>query len=163
LFMLLTMAMSVPMISRPSRKPATGAVTIGSSTFQKMPVFLPRLSPDLASTIEFQFMSEAASAAPHMPPISAWLEEDGRPNQQLDEVLSGKVAHRVGLCRIGSAVELEDLAVGLGLDSLDLVVECLARVDIHALAQQAGHLLDHLGAALEHGRPRGEVDFAQPP
>src|SRR6478735_578678 len=270
--------------NRPRRKPATGAVTIGSSTFQNTPVFLPSDSPECAQTIELQFRSEAASAAPTMPPISAWLDEDGRPNhqvsrfhriapsnaqvricevitttsaltmpveivfatavpakaparfitaaritawpgvstfvpttvaielavswkplmnsktsavrmttmrassigaasgvlqhdlvhdgagvaatvdrllQQLEEVLEDQVAHRVGLFRVGVAVELEDQAVGLGLDGLHLVVERLAGVDVHALAQQADHFLDDLGGTLEHRAARHEVDAAQ--
>src|SRR3982751_6852390 len=81
--MLLISAISAPMISRPSRKPATGELTIGTSTFQKMPEFLARLAPGFDQTSACQLKSEAASAAPHRPPISAWLEDEGMPRHQV--------------------------------------------------------------------------------
>src|SRR4249919_1719454 len=284
LFMLLIKAISPPMISTPSRNPATGEETIGTTTFQYRPLFLLRLSPVFAQTSACQLLSVAASAAPQMPPISAWLDEDGSPRhqvkrfqtmppasaqmitcedrmttlastspeeivlatavpqnapirlvaaaittacigvstlvattvamelavswkplmnsntnavamtsrsrvstagssgvlqydlvhhvagiaaavdgffQQFEQVLEDQVAHRIGFARIGFAIELEDQAVGFGFDRLHLVVEGLAGVDVHALAQQADHLFDHFAGALEHHGARGEIDFAE--
>src|SRR4029434_11347748 len=62
-------------ISRPPiTKPATGEVIIGITTLGKSPIrhFKTDQSP-----------SAVANAAPQSPPISAWLELDGRPSSQV--------------------------------------------------------------------------------
>src|SRR3990167_188474 len=285
LFMLLMIAINRPMISTPSMKPATGEEIIGTTTFQKMPEFLPKFSPARAQIKACQLLSAAATAAPHRPPISAWLDDDGRPRhqvirfqmmaptsaqistcevtittsvstrpeamvlatavprkapirfvtaasitacvgvstlvattvaielavswkplmnsntnavtmtsrskvstglllgvlqhdlvhhvagiaaavdgffQKLEQVFQDQVAHRVGFECVSVAVQLEDQAVRLGLDRLHLVVQRLAGIGVHALAQQADHFLDDFGGALEHVRARDEVHVAQP-
>src|SRR5256886_2746812 len=58
----------------PNTKPATGDAIIGRTTFGHTPSF--HLITDQS------FLAEA-SAAPQSPPISAWLELDGKPNHQV--------------------------------------------------------------------------------
>src|SRR5512138_3300742 len=72
------------MTMKPRSKPASGEVTIGTMTFQSRP--LPShqcCALGWDHTMTLQLLSDAASAAPHRPPISAWLELEGRPNHQV--------------------------------------------------------------------------------
>src|SRR6187551_2478713 len=66
----------------PPKKPTTGEVNIGSTTLGHRPVAAPLASvADQTSTDQLPFA--VASAAPHKPPISAWLELEGRPSHQV--------------------------------------------------------------------------------
>src|SRR5438477_12369321 len=58
----------------PRKKPASGDVIIGTTTFGQSPLF--HFNTD-------QFPRAVASAAPQSPPISAWLELDGKPTHQV--------------------------------------------------------------------------------
>ena len=60
--------------SAPSRKPITGEVNIGTTTFGMRPVLHLRID---------QSPRAVASAAPHNPPMSAWLELDGKPSHHV--------------------------------------------------------------------------------
>src|SRR5262249_8825285 len=68
----------------PSTKPAIGDVTMGTITFHNSP--LPSHQCSLLGCdqmITCQLPPDAASAEPHNPPISAWLELEGSPNHQV--------------------------------------------------------------------------------
>src|SRR5437870_12973137 len=72
------------MTRKPSSKPAIGEVNIGTSTFQSSPLPSHQCSwLGWAQIITRQLSLEAASAEPQRPPISAWLELEGRPNHQV--------------------------------------------------------------------------------
>ena len=58
----------------PRKNPASGDVTIGTTTLGQSPV--SHFKTD-------QFPCPLAIAAPHKPPMSAWLELDGRPTSQV--------------------------------------------------------------------------------
>src|SRR5690242_16273267 len=58
----------------PPINPATGEVIIGTTTFGQTPAF---------HLITDQSPRAVASAAPPRPPISEWLELDGRPNHHV--------------------------------------------------------------------------------
>src|SRR5258705_13677613 len=60
--------------SPPRINPAIGDVIIGTTTFGQTPVF--HLMTD-------QFSCAVAKAAPHSPPMSAWLELEGKPNHHV--------------------------------------------------------------------------------
>src|SRR5437762_7859415 len=62
------------MTRAPRKKPASGDVIIGTTTFGQSPLF--HFNTD-------QFPRAVASAAPQSPPISAWLELDGKPTHQV--------------------------------------------------------------------------------
>src|SRR4029453_5204693 len=62
------------MNNAPNTKPATGDAIIGRTTFGHTPSF---------HLITDHFPLAAATAAPHSPPISAWLELDGNPNHHV--------------------------------------------------------------------------------
>src|SRR5688572_14532568 len=82
-FIALMIAMRLPISSRPRVKPAIGELIIGNTTFHSRPLFLlqsPTVSDQISAS---KLLSEAASAAPHRPPTSAWLDEDGSPNHQV--------------------------------------------------------------------------------
>src|SRR5687767_9425401 len=68
------------MMRKPRISPQSGDVTIGTITFHNNP--LPLYHASLSGTdqtITAQLFLAAASAAPHKPPIIAWLELDGMP------------------------------------------------------------------------------------
>src|SRR5437764_10167447 len=72
------------MKQNPKINPAIGEVTIGMITFHNRP--FPNhqcFSLGCDQTITRQLLPEAASAEPHNPPISAWLELEGRPNHHV--------------------------------------------------------------------------------
>src|ERR1700739_1423604 len=74
------------MMMKPRMNPARGDVIIGTRTFQSNP--LPShqwLLSGTAQTITCQLLWAAASEAPHKPPMSAWLELEGRPNHQVNK------------------------------------------------------------------------------
>src|SRR5690606_33632692 len=272
-FMVLITAINRPITSRPSRKPATGELTIGMITFQKMPWLVVQFSAARDQISTSKSLPLADSAAPIRPPIRAWLEDDGRPNHQvirfqmmppesaqmitcelttstsasirpeemvlatavpqrapirfmlaasatacigvstlvattvamelavswkplmysntratstttstsnravvmgsgvlqddvvdhvagvaaavdglledLEQVLEDQVAHRILFLGVGVPVQLQGQPVGLGLDRLQLVVEAAGGVQVHALAQQGHHLLEHDAGPLE--------------
>src|SRR5437764_14495813 len=58
----------------PRKKPASGDVIIGTTTFGQSPLF--HFNTD-------QFPRAVPSAAPQSPPISAWLELDGKPTHHV--------------------------------------------------------------------------------
>src|SRR3984893_4577952 len=62
------------MMSPPRTNPATGEVSIGTITFGHIPAL---------HFITDQFPWAVANAAPQSPPMSAWLELDGRPNHHV--------------------------------------------------------------------------------
>src|SRR5436305_8049367 len=62
------------MTAPPRTNPATGDVIIGTTTFGHRPAC--HFSTD-------QLPCAVASAAPHKPPISAWLELEGNPPHQV--------------------------------------------------------------------------------
>ena len=66
----------------PPKKPIRGEVIIGSTTLGQSPVAAP-LASVAAQRSTFQFPSAEASAAPHRPPMSAWLELDGKPSHHV--------------------------------------------------------------------------------
>src|SRR5260370_42658079 len=69
----------------PKISPAMGEVTIGTSTFHSSPLPSHQCSAlGCDQTITFQLPPDAATAEPHRPPISAWLELDGIPNHQVN-------------------------------------------------------------------------------
>src|SRR5688572_19703368 len=72
------------MTRKPMINPNIGEATIGRTTFQSSPF------PSQKWTLEgwdqmmtFQFPREAARAAPQRPPISAWLELEGKPSHHV--------------------------------------------------------------------------------
>src|SRR5579859_2896445 len=74
------------MNKKPRINPATGEVTMGTITFQSKP--LPShqcFELGSAQIIARQLLPEAATAAPHSPPINAWLELEGRPSHQVSK------------------------------------------------------------------------------
>src|SRR4249919_3850805 len=75
---------SSAMISAPSRKPASGEVTIGRNTFHSRPLLLLHSPSGCDQISTCQLLCAAASAAPHSPPISAWDEEAGSPRHQVN-------------------------------------------------------------------------------
>src|SRR6476659_457503 len=62
------------MTKAPRKKPASGDVIIGTTTLGQSPAC--HCNTD-------QFPCAVARAAPHNPPMSAWLELDGRPTHQV--------------------------------------------------------------------------------
>jgi hypothetical protein len=66
----------------PPKKPRSGEVIIGSTTLGQRPAAAP-LASVVAQCSTFQLSPDEASAAPQRPPMSAWLELDGRPNHQV--------------------------------------------------------------------------------
>ena len=82
-FIALITAISAPIITRPRVKPASGELTMGTITFQKMPSLRVQCSASRAQISTSKSLPAAASAAPTSPPISAWLDEEGRPNHQV--------------------------------------------------------------------------------
>src|SRR6478735_3893610 len=66
----------------PPKKPTTGELNIGSTTLGQRPMAWP-LASVVAQTSTAQLPLAVASAAPHKPPIRAWLELDGRPSHQV--------------------------------------------------------------------------------
>src|SRR6266487_2250619 len=60
--------------SPPKIKPANGDVTMGTITFGHTPAF---------HFMTDQLPRAAASAAPQSPPISEWLELEGKPNHHV--------------------------------------------------------------------------------
>ena len=78
------MRYSSEMMPTPSRNPASGEVIIGNTTFHSRPLLLLQSpSPALDQISAVQLFCEAASAAPHSPPISACEEDDGNPRHQV--------------------------------------------------------------------------------
>src|SRR5689334_9473908 len=72
------------MMRKPRTKPAMGEVIMGTMTFQSSP--LPNQKCSLLGSDQMmtcQLPSEAARAEPQRPPISAWLELEGKPNHQV--------------------------------------------------------------------------------
>src|SRR5258705_11088824 len=72
-----------PIIRNPTRMPVSGAAIIGMITLGHNPVH-----SCLAGSNTFQWIADhlppaEANAAPHKPPMSAWLELDGRPIHQV--------------------------------------------------------------------------------
>jgi len=79
-----TSAYSNARISTPRVKPAIGELTIGTTTFHRMPLLAVQPpSPSFDQIRAFQSLWAAASAAPHRPPISACDEDDGSPIHQV--------------------------------------------------------------------------------
>src|SRR6266581_3889069 len=69
---------------KPRMRPAMGEVSMGTITFHSKPLPSQKcclLGCDQIMT--FQLPLEAARAEPQRPPMSAWLELDGRPNHQV--------------------------------------------------------------------------------
>src|SRR5205807_5459536 len=60
----------------PRRKPAIGELNIGTMTFGTRPVFHFKTDQSLPGV---------ASAAPHRPPMSAWLELEGKPSHHVSK------------------------------------------------------------------------------
>src|SRR5437899_8049802 len=67
-------AKSANITRAPRKNPASGDVTIGTTTLGQSPV--SHFKTD-------QFPCPLAIAAPHNPPMRAWLELDGRPTNQV--------------------------------------------------------------------------------
>src|SRR5688500_4252221 len=90
-------AHSSTMHRTPRVQQAIGELTIGMKTFHSRPLFFVH-SPTLSDqTSTFQSPCEAASAAPHRPPISACEDEDGNPRHQVIrfQVMPPSSAHRI--------------------------------------------------------------------
>src|SRR6187551_2054474 len=68
----------------PPKKPTTGEVNIGSTTFGQRPIAAP-LASVVDQTSTAQLPLAVASEAPHRPPMSAWLELEGRPSHQVSK------------------------------------------------------------------------------
>ena len=66
----------------PPKKPSSGEVIIGSTTLGHRPAAAP-LASVVAQISTCQLSLAEASAAPHRPPMSAWLELEGRPIHQV--------------------------------------------------------------------------------
>ena len=62
--------------------PTSGDVNMGSTTFGQSPMAAPFLSVALQMRT-LQLPAAVAIAAPQRPPISAWLELEGRPSHQV--------------------------------------------------------------------------------
>src|SRR5579859_4055461 len=72
------------MMMKPKTKPSSGERNIGTITFQSRPAPLYQCSAfGCDQMMACQLPLEAASAAPQRPPMSAWLELDGKPNHQV--------------------------------------------------------------------------------
>ena len=63
--------------------PKNGATTIGITTLGHNPEGMWVAGSDVDHLITDQLLWLDARAAPHSPPISAWLELDGKPNHQV--------------------------------------------------------------------------------
>src|SRR5512144_2342681 len=71
---------------KPRISPAMGEVIIGTITFHHSP--FPSHQCCLSGSAQMstrQLLWAAASAAPHSPPMSAWLELEGRPNHHVSK------------------------------------------------------------------------------
>src|SRR5688572_7800320 len=72
------------MMRKPRTKPHAGDVTMGMMTFQRSPFPLYQVSGSGTDHIMTdQLFCAAATAPPHRPPMSAWLELDGSPKYQV--------------------------------------------------------------------------------
>ena len=76
-------AIKLPIIAIPKVKPTSGELTIGINTFQSMPLFSVQTAAVFDHINTSILLPPAAKAAPHKPPIKAWLEEDGNPKAQV--------------------------------------------------------------------------------
>src|SRR5690554_7290862 len=77
------MANSRPIIAKPIRKPITGEVIIGTTTFHNRPAPFHHGCADSDQMMAFQSVPAAPSAAPHRPPIRACELEEGSPKYQV--------------------------------------------------------------------------------
>src|SRR5204863_429004 len=71
-------ASSVPIRAKPSVKPMIGELTIGMTIFQSSPLPCHHGFAGCDQISTCQLPNARASAAPHRPPISAWLDDEGR-------------------------------------------------------------------------------------
>src|SRR5678815_3531479 len=72
------------MMRKPRTKPHAGDVTMGMMTFQRSPLPLYHVwGSGIDQIITDHLFCAAATAPPHSPPMSAWLELDGRPKYQV--------------------------------------------------------------------------------
>src|SRR5437868_1372080 len=72
------------MSTKPSSNPRAGDAIMGTTTFHNNPLPFHQASWfGIDQIITFQLLFAPAKAAPHKPPIIAWLELDGRPNHQV--------------------------------------------------------------------------------
>src|SRR5690348_8757683 len=68
----------------PRIRPAKGERIMGATTFHSKPLPSHQCCElGSAQIMTFQLLPDAARAAPHNPPISAWLELDGSPDHQV--------------------------------------------------------------------------------
>src|SRR5688572_1893257 len=73
---------SNPINTAPPRNPTSGDVTIGNTTFGHRPMAAPFASSPCQINTD-QLPPDVPIAAPHKPPIRAWLELDGNPSHQV--------------------------------------------------------------------------------
>src|SRR5690606_37723882 len=107
-------AHSTIIISMPSRKPAIGETTIGSSTFHTRPLLTAQLPRFCDQIIAFQSLPDAAIATPHRPPIRACEDEDGSPNHQVIrfQAIAPSNAHRI-TCEVASTTSVLMMPVAM--------------------------------------------------
>src|SRR6187455_3544607 len=74
----------MPITIKPRHKPSMGEVTIGTTTFQRIPLPSHQCSlPGMDQMITLQLLWAAARQAPQSPPTRAWEELDGSPNHHV--------------------------------------------------------------------------------
>jgi len=73
------------MMRNPPKKPISGEVTMGMMTLCRTPSIttLPSFTFSTDQRMASRWLPEAARVAPQMPPTSAWVELEGRPNHQV--------------------------------------------------------------------------------
>src|SRR5690606_34457473 len=107
-------AHSATIRAMPSRKPTTGEVTIGTSTFQTRPLLCAQLPASCTQISESRLLCEADNAAPHRPPISACEDEDGSPNHQVTrfQTIAPSSAHSTS-CEVASTTSVLTMPVAI--------------------------------------------------
>src|ERR1017187_2642877 len=89
------------MTMKPTTKPTSGELIIGTMTFQRMPLPCHQCSlPGTDQMMEDQRLPEAASTAPQRPPTSACDELEGRPNHhvsRLQTIAAVNAQHSTGM------------------------------------------------------------------
>src|SRR3954470_713371 len=85
------------MISMPRTNPAIGELTIGTKTFHSKPLLFVHSAADCDQISTCQLLCDAASAAPHRPPISACEDDAGIPRHQVNrfQTMPPSSAHRI--------------------------------------------------------------------
>src|SRR5450756_190568 len=108
-----------PINRKPTTKPTTGDVIIGTMTFQRMPLPCHQCSlPGMDQMMEDQRLPEAASTAPQRPPTRACEELDGRPNHhvsRLQRMAAVRAQHSTGMVATWASTSPEAMVAATAL------------------------------------------------